>query len=343
MGNIEITPLLPLWILLAAFGLVLVLLALDLAHRRKNNKLTKRWFLIPALVLSLAGVAINPGMQTTVTGEKMTESGEQYVSEFDVVFVVDTTSSIAAEDWGDGKTRLDGVKADINTIVGEYPSARFAIITFDRTASLRVPMTTDSSSVISSANTLRQEATGNSRGSTIGEAADLLTSTLASNKADEERNVLVFFFSDGENTSSDEQASFEASKPFISSGAVLGYGTEEGGKMKRRDGYNEPGVDYITDVSGKPGVSQIDEDNLKKVAKELGVKYIHRTADTPLNVTANAEGSDIGDIEATTTKTDQFYWMFALASMLILATMLYIAARGARKLTTGLGRNRKND
>src|SRR5690606_29464063 len=62
---------------------------------------------------------------------------ETLATDTDILIVVDTTASIVAEDWdGDGQ-RLDGVRADVQSIVDEYPGARFALISFDAAAELR--------------------------------------------------------------------------------------------------------------------------------------------------------------------------------------------------------------
>ncbi|HQV58138.1 MAG TPA: VWA domain-containing protein [Ilumatobacteraceae bacterium] len=61
----------------------------------------------------------------------------------DVLFVVDTTGSIAAEDYNGREPRLNGVRADIVEIAKSFPGARYSLITFDSDAALELPWTTD--------------------------------------------------------------------------------------------------------------------------------------------------------------------------------------------------------
>jgi len=126
---------------------------------------------------------------------------ETLATDTDIVLVVDTTASIVAEDWNGDEPRLDGVRADVQAIVDEYPGARFALITFDASADLRMPLTTDTTALVSSLEVLRPEVTSQSRGSSIGIANQLLTDTLSNAaEASPDRSRMVFYFGDGEQT-----------------------------------------------------------------------------------------------------------------------------------------------
>ena len=46
---------------------------------------------------------------------------------------------------------------------------------------------------------------------------------------------ILFFISDGEITSEEKLSSFSSIKKYVDDGAVLGYGTSSGGKMKITD------------------------------------------------------------------------------------------------------------
>ena len=61
----------------------------------------------------------------------------------DVLFVVDSTSSMAALDYDGDSPRLDGVRADIVELAAEFPGAHFSLIRFDSQARLELPWTTD--------------------------------------------------------------------------------------------------------------------------------------------------------------------------------------------------------
>src|SRR5690606_1021757 len=141
--------------------------------------------------------------------------------------------------------RLDGVRADVQSIVDEYPGARFALISFDAAATQRLPLTTDATALMSSLDVLRPEVTTQSRGSSIGIASTMLSEVLR-NAAESapDRARMVFYFGDGEQTVSSDPESFGGSAEYVDGGAVLGYGTAEGGPM-RTTTIGDGGGEYI--------------------------------------------------------------------------------------------------
>ena len=269
---------------------------------------------------------------------------ETLATDTDILIVVDTTASIVAEDWdGDGQ-RLDGVRADVQSIVDEYPGARFALISFDAAAELRLPLTTDATALISSLEVLRPEVTAQSRGSSIGIASAMVEETLqAAAESAPDRSRMVFYLGDGEQTVTTEPESFSASAEYTDGGAVLGYGTSEGGPMKVTSGSfaaSEEGGDYI-EYQGEQAMSVIDESNLQTIADDLGVPYQLRSADadielpeaptTTTNYTDPSTGSGIG---GSVGNVIELYWIFALVMVLLLgveiarATILIAQMRG---------------
>ncbi len=64
----------------------------------------------------------------------------------------------------------------------------------------------------------------------------------------------------------------------VSGGAVLGYGTEEGGRMRIYTGRESMLDQFIQDPeTEQDAVSRIDEDALRSIADDLDVAYVHRT------------------------------------------------------------------
>lgn len=285
------------------------------------------WVLRLLTVLVAFAMLLRPGIPGGTSQTLATDT--------DIVFVVDTTASIVAEDWDGDQPRLDGVRADVQAIVDEYPGARFALITFDADPQVRLPLTTDATALISALDVLRPEVTDQSRGSSIGIANRMLAETLSSAaSATPERSRMVFYLGDGEQTAPSEPESFESSRKYVDSGAVFGYGTAEGGPMKKTTGTDAPG-DYI-EYQGAPALSVIDEGNLETIADELGVEYEHRTAGTapvlpeaPTSTTDYASSGEVGNVI-------ELYWIFALALILLIAvelaraTMMIVRLRGLR-------------
>ena len=342
----SVNPVLPIWLLaLMSIGLGGVMVW-RLAREGTSRRSVLLWASRLVMVALLLAMAVRP----TILGDGQ---GPSASGGLEVYLVVDTTSSMAAEDW-DGvgaeppamPTRLDGVTSDIESIVADLSGAQFSLITFDAAAVQRVPLTSDYSAVLSAATVLRQEVTVYSRGSSIDEPLDLVSQVLEDAAAvnPDQRRVL-FYFGDGEQTSGVEPHAFDGLAPYLDGGAVLGYGTDEGGRMRDFNGVDpkyfgeaEPdkSVDdqpaYIQDYSGETAVdalSRIDEDALALIARGLGVTYERRTAETSTALATT--GIEVGELTATDGEpgsVTELYWILAIPFGL-LALLQIVSIGGA--------------
>lgn len=268
-------------------------------------------------------------------------SAQTLATDVDILLVVDTTASIVAEDWDGDRPRLDGVREDVQEIVDAYPGARFALITFDADAVLRVPLTTDTTALVTSLSVLRPEVTANSRGSSVGAAAPLLEETLdAAAEASPDRARMVFYFGDGEQTGSGEPESFAGAAGEVSAGAVLGYGTAEGGRMRgTTPGVDGPG-DYI-EYQGEPALSVIDPANLERIAEQLGVGYQERAQSTPLELPPAPDTATTTATDGSTESIADLSWVVALVIAVLLAlelartSLLLVCTARVRRTTPG--------
>lgn len=289
------------------------------------------WSLRLVMVLACLVMLLRPGIPGGATQTLATDT--------DILLVVDTTASIVAEDWDDGQPRLDGVREDVAALIEEYPGARFALVTFDAAAELRMPLTTDTTALVGSLGVLRPEVTSQSRGSSIGIAAPLVAETLqAAAEASPDRSRMVFYFGDGEQTVTSAPEPFSDSAKYADAGAVFGYGTAEGGPMQITSGGvgEDAGTGEYIEYQGAEALSTIDEGNLEAVAEQLGVEYEHRTAETaptlpeaPSTTTSYAEAGEVGNVT-------ELYWIPALLIVALLgfeltrATMLIARLRRLR-------------
>ena len=313
-------PVLPGWALLL-LGVVLGGFAIwQLIARRATPRTAWMWASRLAMVLLLVVIALRPTIPTD--GQGPTASGG-----LEVYFVVDTTSSMAAEDWGTDQPRLDGVKADVEAIVAALPGAQFSLVTFDAVAVQRVPLTADETAIVSAASVLRQEITAYSRGSSIDEPIAVLQGLFedAEEQNPDQRRVM-FYLGDGEQTADVDAQTFAPLAPYLEGGAVLGYGTAEGGRMQEFFGVDpvqfgeeeeepEPEVEptYIPDPAGGDALSRIDETALGVIANDLGVQYLHRSADVPVD--AATDGIEVGELVSEPGEPDtitELYWIFAI-------------------------------
>jgi Ca-activated chloride channel family protein len=328
---IVLQPVLPWW-LLAVVGVALLgFVGWRVVAERGDRRLLRSWARRLVIVALLLVVAVRPG----VPGG----SAQASTAALNVFFVVDTTSSIAAEDWDGARPRLEGVRSDVDAIAGELAGARFSLISFDSTAVLRTPLTDDAAAVVTAASVMNQEITYYSSGSSITEAADLLGERLQEARdADPERANVVYYLGDGEQTADEPPGSFAAAAGDVDGGAVLGYGTAAGGRMKVFDGYGDAysSTEYIKDRSqpGEPdALSVVDEDALRTIASQLGVDYVHRDADTGVEaVVADARDGAVASDEGRAEAVVDLYWIAAVPLFLLALVEVAVVARALAEI-----------
>jgi Ca-activated chloride channel homolog len=340
-----INPIAPIWVLAIVSLTVAAVIGWQLVVNRARRRIALLWLSRLVMVALLLVIAIRP----TIPGDGQ---GPSASGGLEVYLVVDTTSSMAAEDWdgepssgADAATRLDGVRSDIASIVDRLRGAQFSLVTFDAVAVQRVPLTGDDSAVLSAASVLRQEISAYSKGSSIDEPLGLLSTILADAAAQnpDQRRVL-FYFGDGEQTSGTEPQPFDQLAPYLQGGAVLGYGTADGAGMRQFNGVDErvfgegpvptptdiPPPAYIQDLSGAapvPAVSTIDEVALRVIAGGLGIVYEHRSSATSTALATT--GIEVGEMYADDGKpaaVTELYWILAIP--LGLLGLLQIVAIG---------------
>ena len=306
---IRLEYLLPLWAIIPLFGAMLTVCAVLLIRRPRQRVPWLRRTLMVVLLLVVALRPVTP-METEQT-ERMNAN---------VFFVVDRTGSMNAEDLGDGQPRLDGVKADMERIMGMTEGARYSIIAFDSSATQQLPLTTDAGAVGAWIDTLETEPTAYSQGSNVDRPLQTLQSELvAAHQEDPDSHRLVYFLSDGENTDEQESESFSAVGGYVDGGAVLGYGTPEGGPMKAQGGSTDG--EYILDGNGQQGISMIDQDQLQTIADEMGVPYLHRT-DPEEPMEGTMEGITLRPVptesERSVASFTDWYWIASIPLALLM-------------------------
>lgn len=226
----------------------------------------------PVLARSGAGAL----MLVILAGPSIPQEGAVADSNVEIFMAIDRTGSMAAEDWNDEQPRLDGVRRDVKDLVTHTPGARYSVITWDSTARIELPVTTDASAVTSLVEALHQEITEYSTGSTLNRPVEVLLDTLGDSARDRPQNArFLIVITDGEDTDVNAaRASWEEIGSFIDGGAVLGYGTEEGGPMRLFDG--DVTENYIEDPDdpGRPAISKMDATALSDLATELDVPLL---------------------------------------------------------------------
>lgn len=258
----------PIWWLLAAVCALVVVWTVLGARRRGLG--TARWWRATLVLLMIGAITLQP-----VLGE---DDGVDPPAGLDVLLVIDRTTSMGAEDWDGERPRIEGVAHDVEQLVSELGAARWSVIAHDNLARVAMPWTTDSSAVLTMARTMGWREESHGTGSDVAVAAPLaeeLLADVAAQRPDSKR--LLVYFGDGEQTSPEPPTSFAPLQPYLDGALVLGYGTEEGGRMRQR-----PDVEDLVTRGGVPQLSHIDHDSLQRMADELGGTYEYRTAPNAL-------------------------------------------------------------
>ncbi|HSL38557.1 MAG TPA: VWA domain-containing protein [Arthrobacter sp.] len=307
------------------------------------------WLFRGGLVLLLLLAACRPGIPGGTV--------EAAATDLNVFFVVDTSSSIAAEDHvqaggqaargpaasgqaGGGQAagvpRLEGVREDIRAIARELGGARYSLISFDSSAAVRMPLTTDTSALEAAAAVLGPEVTDYSHGSSVTAARAVLAERLATARASHpERPRLVFYFGDGEQTSAAAPQALGINGSLVSGGAVLGYGTRDGGRMKENSGDpTRPAATYIQDpATGAAAVSRLDEDRLRDLARQLAVPYLHRAAgDAAAPMLQQAAPGTLVRTGVALDGRTELYWAPAFAAFLLALRETLLVSSQLREL-----------
>ena len=310
-------PIIPIW-------LMTILCILMLAMKRKGIWNYIRQILIVGLIF-------------TLNLRIMVPSGEVEKKEMnlDVLFVIDNSMSMLAEDYDGNGRRLDAVKSDCEYILDKLEGARFSVIEFGNVAYRLTPFTSDKDIIMTSIKSMEGQTQYYANGTTLNTPFILMKDTLErAEEQDPDRLRLVYFFSDGENTSKTQKlGSFKSAEPYIYSGAVLGYGTEKGGKMKVHSyegDYGEPFYMQTRDSKGKlvDAISYYDEKNLKLIASDLELFYYHMTKPSMIHDVI-AENTDyitkVADTDYNKVQgyAETYYWFAIPLVVLLIYDLVY--------------------
>ena len=244
----------------------------------------------------------------------------------DVLFVVDTTISMWAEDYDGNDPRMDGVIETADRIMTDLKGSSFALVRFDNRSRILAPFTQDKRSVKDAFDTIKAPDIWYANGTSLNAPYDDMKSLLESSDKKDDKTTVVFFMSDGEITGKESLESFAELGALVDGGAVLGFGTESGGKMS--DSYGGFVYDY---ENGGSAVSRIDEANLRKIAGDLGVDYIHLTSPERVDSivryikTSSSTGRSQG---RAVLYNDTYYYYTAILLVLLLAEGYMLIRKG---------------
>lgn len=183
----------------------------------------------------------------------------------DVMFVLDTSRSMLAEDVA--PTRLDRAKADIASMVDRLDGDRVGLIAFAGRAASLCPLTPDHSFFRTALATADIRSAGRG-GTRVGEA---IKAALRGFPAGPGAKLIVLI-TDGDDQ---DQYSEEAAKAARDAGVriiALGFGSETGSQITLVDPATK--ARSVLMHEGKPVISKLDGESLKKIALVTEGVYI---------------------------------------------------------------------
>ncbi len=314
-----IKPILPIWLAAACMGVILALYIF--AMIRSRAKLNKRIFGLVRLILML-------GLLFVVNLRIMTKHYNTKVEtkNIDILFVLDTTISMYANDYPNDATRMERALEDCEYIVEEMSGCNFALVRFDNRSQVLAPFTQDATCIRDAFSTITPLDFYYAKGSSLNTPYDDMESLLLSSYNKPDQTTIVFFITDGEITDESTLMDYSPLSAYVDSGAVLGYGTEEGASMT----YSMSGVSYTMKdpETGQNAISKLDTQNLLKLAADLGVDYIRMDKSTNVSYLLDAikagGASSISDDNKASYEDTYFYYLIPLGALLLLEAFLFI-------------------
>ena len=340
-------PIIPVWIMTISSVVAIILVIYnkqlkEIILSRKENQITSRQkSLIKKYIVNLVIKTLIIILLFIINLRFMIPNGESIAisSDLSILFVIDKSVSMRALDYNGNKERFEGVVNDCIYIVDELSGCKFSIITFGDTAQKIIPFTTDSDMVQAELKAITLEDDYYAKGTSMNLVKDTLEKTLKSEreKRGDAFKFVVFFITDGEITKEDEKLdSFASIRQYISNGAVMGYGTTEGGKMVSSTFADSPNSDYYyiyyydDTYHMVTAISKIDENNLRQLSSDLGIDYIKMSKTSNIDSKLSEIKREMSNSQTTEEKVDSYqdlYYYFCVPLVILFIVDFIIKKR----------------
>lgn len=227
----------------------------------------------------------------------------------DIIFVVDTSPSMAAKDVN-STTRLDAAQTAIKNLIKNYDGYRYGIVTLGSNALVLVPPTNDFQTFEKRIDEIQIGTLGN--GSAIGDGISTAVCHLVSSSAPKKNIILL---TDGENNAGEinPQTAAELAKRNKISLFIVGLGSK--GTVP---------IEYKDPNTGKIYSGYLNSDfnglELRKLAESANGKYFEsRTLqDLSKDLENIAQNQNVSQKFTLRTEKTHFYKQFVLASIILI-------------------------
>ena len=332
-----VNPIIPNWLMsiISLGGIILVIFSKPINLKKGNKIILNKKYVLNLLIKFLI-----IGLLFIINLRFMLPNGEAISinSNIEILFVIDNSVSMRALDYNGDKERFEGVINDCCYIVNKLPNCKFSIITFNDKANKVAPFTPDTNMIQAELKAISIERDLYAKGSSMNTVKEMLEKTIKEQKTkNEESKIVVFFISDGEITIEGEKLeSFSNISNYIYNGTVMGYGTTEGGKMINslyKDNPNSPSyfINYFDeDYNRVTAISKLDENNLKQIAKDMGIEYIRMEKKSNIDKKIDEINKEIINSQSSEEKVSYYkdiYYYFAIPLVILLIVDFVIKKR----------------
>jgi len=322
-----------LWLLLLV-PLIPILYGIGLALRRRRVRAlgdealvkvlmpsyspARGW--VKTILFSLAFFFFVIGLARPQIGARLAEKKKHGA---EIMIVLDVSNSMLAEDYS--PNRLERAKLSISRLTEKLKDDRIGLVLFAGTSFVQLPVTSDYTSAKMFLPGISTESIP-VQGTAMGEA--ILTAAKCFSTQSEKSRVIIVI-SDGENHEDDP---VEAAKAATEVGAkvyTIGVGSPEGQPIPMNG-------ELLKDKDGNIVVTRLDEETLRKVAREGGGAYIHAGNDefglNPIIADIRRmEDEEFGSV-VFEQYNEQYMYFFAIALALLVIEMLIGERKGKRNL-----------
>jgi Ca-activated chloride channel family protein len=241
----------------------------------------------------------------------------------EIMIVLDVSNSMLAEDYS--PNRLERAKLSISRLTDKLRDDRIGLVLFAGTSFVQLPVTSDYTSAKMFLPGITTESVP-VQGTAMGDA--ILTAAKCFSEQSEKSRVIIVI-SDGENHEDDP---VQAAKTATEVGAkvyTIGVGSPEGQPIPI-------GGELLKDKDGNIVVTRLDEETLRKVAREGNGAYVHAGNDefglNPIIADIRRmEDEEFGSV-VFEQYNEQYMYFFWAALVLLVVEMLIGERKGKRRL-----------
>ncbi|MDR0941499.1 MAG: VWA domain-containing protein [Bacteroidales bacterium] len=237
----------------------------------------------------------------------------------EVVVALDVSNSMLAQDVK--PSRIERAKLSTQRLLDQLKDDKVSLIVFAGDAFVQVPMTSDISSVkmfVNNVNTTHVARQGTAIGEAIRKGMVAFTDNELSSKA-------IVLITDGENHEDNAVAAAEMAREKGIVISTIGMGTAKGAPIPLP---NNKG--FLTDRSGKPVTTRLNEAMLQEITKAGGGVYSNTEFAPVIKALQEMEAVDFGTQQFS--EYDERYYIFVILAALCLLLEFIILERKNRIL-----------